>query len=493
MPSSFRRALATVCLITLLVGCDATSDRLEATPSSGVTPSQATNTSSPLATGTSPAILTAGTTPTVTISKPAAAIRAAAQPITGGPDDYDTLLSLVGDAQFVLLGEASHGTHEFYRERIRITRRLVEEKGFAAVAVEADWADADFVNRYVRGDAEVATAEEALSSFDSFPLWMWGNTDVLDLVRRLRQHNEALPRGEHRIGFYGLDLFKPEKSADLVINYLDSVDKEAADRARDRYACVLPVGNESPAADARPTVSEADCDKTVLEQLQELEEMYKASLNSADSDPAHKEALFSAVQNARVIKDKREYDRAPSRGSNSSWNVRDRHMADTLAALSTHLQRSSKSGKVVVWAHNSHVGDMSATDFGRDGEWSLGQLMREQHKGNAVLVGFCTYAGEVMAATEWDMPGKVQPVPEAKPESYPGLFHEAIPGDFLLILRGNTALAEALDEPRSERGIGVVYNSETEGITNYSGSWLSKQFDAIIHIDRTTAVTPLMP
>jgi erythromycin esterase-like protein len=402
-------------------------------------------------------------------------------------------LSLVGDARFVLLGEASHGTHEFYHERIRITRRLIEEKGFAAIAVEADWAEADPINRYVRDADGVAAAEEALSSFNSFPLWMWGNTDVLDMVRWLRQHNDSSPAGGQQIGFYGLDFFNREKSADLVIRYLEGLDKEAANRARDRYTCVRPVTSDSVNAESKLPVSEADCDKAVLEQLQELEQMYKASVGSADSNSTHQEALFSAVQSAHAIKGNREYDRAPSRGSSSSWNVRDRHMADTLDALSTHLQRSSKLGKVVVWAHNSHVGDMSATDFGRDGEWSLGQLMRERHKGDAVLVGFSTYAGEVMAATEWDTPGKVQPVPEAKPDSYPGLFHEALPGDFLLILRGNTALAESLDEPRPERGIGVVYNSDMEGITNYSGSWLSKQFDAVIHIDRTTAVTLLKP
>ncbi|MDQ5826428.1 MAG: erythromycin esterase family protein [Chloroflexota bacterium] len=420
-------------------------------------------------------------------------IRQVALPIEGDEDDYDPLMSLVGDARFVLLGEASHGTHDFYRERARITRRLVEEKGFTAVAIEGEWPEAYRVNRYVRGMSDEPSAEAVLSSFRGFPEWMWNNADVRDLAEWLEQHNEALPANAPQVGFYGLDMYSMEESAEEVVNYFEARDPEAAARARERYRCLSGESTGPTDYDSLAKMASSLCDTSVQEQVEELQQLWESAEKEGytGNRAVEREELFSALRNAIVVKNKREYDQAAYSGSDPTWNVRDRHMAGTLEALSEHLGTDGKPARVVVWAHNTHVGDATGTEFANIGQLSLGQLVRERHKDDAVLVGFTTYTGTVIAARGWDEQGERYDVRPALPESYSGLFHEAGVGNSLFIVRGEKRLAAALEEPRLQRGIGVVYDPNNERNSHYYLAWLSKQFDAVIHIEESSAVEPL--
>jgi erythromycin esterase-like protein len=305
-------------------------------------------------------------------------VRRAAHPLTGTPRDDDPLMDLIGEARFVLLGEASHGTREFYSERARITRRLIEEKGFTAVAVEADWPDAYRVNRYVRGAGDDDRADEALGDFRRFPLWMWRNTVVLDFVTWLHAHNAARPRGSARaVGFYGLDLYSLHASIGAVIGYLAKVDPEGARRARRRYACFEDYGEDPQAYGLAASYDLGrSCEDEAVNQLLELQRR-AAELSKRDGRCAEDEFFF-AEQNARLAKNAEQYYRSMFGGRISSWNLRDRHMAETLEELVAHLDRTGRRTKVVVWAHNSHLGDARATQMGEQGELNLGQLVRQR-------------------------------------------------------------------------------------------------------------------
>ncbi len=417
----------------------------------------------------------------------AAAIAATAHPLDGGPRDWDALVDLVGDARLVLLGEASHGTHEFYRERARITRRLIEEGGFDAVAVEADWPDAYRVNRFVRGAGDDDSAAEALAGFRRFPQWMWRNAEVLDFVGWLRARNEHL-RPEARCGFYGLDLYSLHASMAAVLAYLDRVDPEAARRARARYGCFAAFGDDPEAyAEATALRLAPSCEAEVVAELVDLrrrrDERLRAHLLADDEE-------FAAEQNARVVRAAERYYRSMLGGRVSTWNLRDTHMADTLDALAAHLGERGPA-RVVVWAHNSHLGDARATTLGRAGELDLGQLARERHPGEAVLVGFTTFSGTVSAASAWGGPVERKRVRPALPGSYERLLHATEVPRFLLDLRDLGEAAAGLGEPRLERAIGVIYLPETERLSHYFGAELPRQFDAVIHIDETRAVEPL--
>ena len=416
------------------------------------------------------------------------AIRAAAVPLHGDDGDWDALMDLVGDARLVLLGEASHGTHEFYRARARITQRLITEKGFTAVAVEADWPDAYRVNRYVRGAGADASPEEALGGFKRFPQWMWRNTDVVQLVGWLRAHNLGLRDGARRVGFYGIDLYSMFGSIQAVIQYLEGVDPQAARRARQRYGCFHRVGGEDPQAygyAAELGITDACIDEAV-HQLRELREQ---AARLAAEDGVAEDEHFYAEQNARLVKNAEEYYRSMFAARVSSWNLRDCHMADTLDALLRHFEGRGAAPKVVVWAHNSHLGDASATEMGAEGEWNVGQLVRERHGRAARLIGFSTYTGTVTAASEWDAPAERKRVRPGMAGSFEALLHEAGIPDFYLPLRG--AAAEALRPERLERAIGVIYKPETERWSHYFHARLSDQFDAVIHYDHTRALHPL--
>jgi erythromycin esterase-like protein len=419
----------------------------------------------------------------------AAALRSAARPLTGAARDYDPLLELIGDAPLVLLGEASHGTHEFYRERARITRRLIEERGFTVVAVEADWPDAYRVNRWVRGGSEAGGAIEALDGFHRFPRWMWRNRDVLEFVTWLREHNDSTARPD-RVGFYGLDLYSLYGSIAEVLRYLDQVDPEAAGRARYRYACFEQFAEDTQAYGYAANFGlTRSCEDNAVQQLIDLQRQ-AAELSSRDGRIPEDE-FFYAEQNARLVANAEEYYRTMFQGRISSWNLRDQHMAETLDALLTHFEGKGGPAKVVVWEHNSHIGDARATELGRSGEWNLGQLARERYGGRAILVGFSTYSGTVTAASDWDEPAERKRVRPALPGSAEALFHELAVPDFLLPIRDDAAASHILSTPRLERAIGVIYRPSTERLSHYFEARLADQFDAMIHFDTTEAVEPL--
>jgi erythromycin esterase-like protein len=427
--------------------------------------------------------------PRTTTIPPSDAIREAAHPLTGAQDDYEPLLELIGDARVVLLGEATHGTHEFYSERARITRRLIEEKGFNAVAVEADWPDAYRVNRWVRGIGEDRTALDALGDFERFPRWMWRNRDVLSFIQWLHDHNQFQQQAK-RTGFYGLDLYSLFRSIEEVIHFLEQADPDAAKRARYRYSCFEHFGEDTQAygyaAEFGLTQS---CENQAVQQLLELQ---RGAAEVAQRDGrVPEDEFFYAEQNARLIKNAEEYYRTMFRGRVESWNLRDRHMAETLEALISYFDRKGDRTKVVVWEHNSHIGDARATSMGEMGEWNIGQLARERFGDDAVLVGFSTYTGTVTAASDWDGPAERKRVRPGLAGSFEALFHGVGSRTFLLKMRGDAEVSEALSDIRLERAIGVIYLPETERVSHYFEARLPQQFDAVIHFDETRAVEPL--
>src|SRR3989440_1514755 len=416
------------------------------------------------------------------------AVREAAQPLEGNARDYDPLLGLIGNASFCLLGEATHGTHEFYRERAEITKRLIKEKDFTAIAVEADWPDAFRVNRYVRGLSDDGSADEALSGFKRFPTWMWRNTVVVDFVEWLRDYNSSLPTNAAKVGFYGLDLYSLYTSIEAVLGYLNKIDPAAAKRARYRYSCFEHFAEDTQgygyAANFGLTES---CEREVIEQLIELRRR-AADYANRDGRVAQDEFFF-AEQNARLVLNAEQYYRSMFRGRVESWNLRDRHMAETLEALVTHLNAQGQTAKVAVWEHNSHLGDARATYMADYGELNVGQLVRERYGSEAVLVGFTTYKGTVTAASAWDGPAERKRVRPALEDSYEASFHNAGIPKFFLPLR--IPDSEAFRDSRLERAIGVIYLPRTERQSHYFEARLSDQFDAVIHFDETNALTPL--
>jgi len=417
------------------------------------------------------------------------ALAETARPLRGSVEDFDPVMELVDDARCVLIGEATHGTHEFYRLRAQLTKRLIIEKGFCAVAAEADWPDAYRVNRFVRGLSADADAVEALKDFQRFPAWMWRNADVLDFVGWLRTHNEAL-EAPRKVGFHGLDLYSLHASIGAVLRYLDRVDPEAAQRARYRYACFEHVGEDAQAYGYATSFGlTPGCEREVVSQLLDLQGA-RASLLRQDG-LALEDEQFEAEQNARVVMNAEEYYRSMFKGRVSSWNLRDAHMAETLDALLTHLGRRLEDPKIVVWAHNSHVGDARATQMGEGGELNLGQLARERHPGSTLLIGFSTYTGTVTAASAWGGSAERKDVRVGLQGSYEELFHRTAVPNFFLTLKDLGEVTGALRERRLQRAIGVIYLPETERVSHYFETSLPSQFDAIFHLDRTRALEPL--
>ena len=415
----------------------------------------------------------------------AKAVAAAARPLPHGPAADEELVALAAGARCVLLGEASHGTHEFYSERAAITRRLIEEHGFTAVAAEADWPDAYRVNCYVRGASGDGGAAAALSGFDRFPRWMWRNADVLEFVEWLRSRNEG---AEGSAGFYGLDLYSLYGSIREVVDYLDRVDPPAATRARERYACFEHFGGEPQRYGYSAAYGGESCEGEVVDQLVELR---RRAGELADRDGrVPRDAHFYAEQNARLVRNAERYYRSMFRGRADSWNLRDEHMGETLMALLDHLGAPGAPARIVVWAHNSHIGDARATEMGRRrGELNVGQLAREALGAGAALIGFTTHHGTVTAASGWDEPAERKRVRDALDGSFEDVFHRA--GIPAFVLSGD-GLA-ALDEPRLERAIGVIYRPETERASHYFDCDIARQFDAVVHLDETCAVQPLDP
>lgn len=414
-------------------------------------------------------------------------VRAAARPLAGATGPFDEVLDVIGDARVVLLGEATHGTHEFYQARAAITRRLIAERGFQAVVVEADWPDAYRVNCYVRGTGADRTAEQALGGFRRFPIWLWRNTIVHDFIEWLHDHNMAQPEAL-QTGFYGMDLYSLYSSIAAVVSYLEQTNPAAARRARQRYACLEQFGQDAQQYGYFASHNDATCEQEVVAQLIELQRQAGelARSNSAQAADLH----FYAEQNARLVKNAEEYYRAMFRGRNTSWNLRDSHMVETLEALLGHLGRGGQPTKAVLWAHNSHLGDARATEMSRHGEFNVGQLVRQRFGQQAVLIGLSTYSGTVTAADDWDMPHCPKQVRPALEESYEALFHQVGLPALLLDLRNGPA-TKALCAPRLERAIGVIYQPQTERASHYFYARLAQQFDALLHFDQTSALAPL--
>lgn len=443
-------------------------------------------------------------TPTVTTTAPpsprhsaAEAVRLIAEPAPNGVPSREALEEIIGNARIVLIGEGSHGTHEFYRARADITRWLIEEKGFTGVAAEADWPDAYRVNRFVRGEGNDRNADEALQGFERFPAWMWRNEVVLDFVDWLHGHNRRQRDRNHtQCGFYGLDLYSLHRSMEEVVDYLDDVDPAAADRARRRYECFDHASGDDGQAYGYAAAFGAgeSCEREVVTQLVELQRNRLDYLRH-DGAPAEDE-LFNALQNAAAVRDAEAYYRTMFRGRVASWNLRDSHMVETLEAVLAHLdgeQGNTGNARMVVWAHNSHVGDARATEVGADGQYTLGQLVRERHGKRCRLIGFSTHRGEVTAASEWGGPAERKIVRPGLPGSVEELLHDVQQEPFLVRMGGAhpPEVTDALNTVRLHRAIGVIYQPQTERHSHYFHVRPADQYDALIHIDTTTALAPL--
>ena len=411
-------------------------------------------------------------------------ISRAAEPLPDIDDPaFGALFDRFGDARVVLLGEASHGTSEFYRARAAISRRLIERHGFSIVAVEADWPDAATIDRYVR---HRPWREGELRAFERFPTWMWRNREFDAFIRWMRQHNQQRPY-ERMCGFYGLDLYNLSGSMQAVIDFLEREDPELARLAHRRYGCLEPWAEE-PQLYGRNALLEgyARCEVGVVQMLKDLLQ------EQIDCFAPECDEWLDAAANARLVKDAEQYYRVMYHGSAESWNLRDTHMFDTLNMI---LDAKGPQSKAVVWAHNSHIGNAAFTDMGMHREeLNIGQLVKEKYDAKARLIGFGTHTGTVAAADDWDAPMKVKPVRSSLPESYERVSHDSEAPRFLLDLREGEVgrdVREALMEPRLERFIGVIYRPETERWSHYSEAILPRQFDGWVWFDETRAVTPL--
>ena len=412
-----------------------------------------------------------------------AAVRRASQPLTGA-DDLGPLLERIGDAHYVLLGEASHGTSEYYIWRARLTQRLIREKGFSFVAVEGDWPDCYAVNRYVKGYDKGSNSDEdagddaphVLRAFGRWPTWMWANWEIVALAEWLKGHNASLA-DEAKVGFYGLDVYSLWESLGSVMHYLQGYDPEGLGAARRAYRCFEPYGEDpQDYAEATAFVS-ASCEREVVKLLSELRRQPR--------HPDDLEAHFNAEQNARAVVGAERYYRTMVRGGPDAWNVRDRHMVETLQNL---MVRHGAGAKAIVWEHNTHIGDARATDMTAAGMVNVGQLVREQHADDGVvLVGFGSYRGSVIAGNSWGAPRKRMAVPPAKPRSWEEVFHRAGRENALL-------LTEDLPQDmavRDHRAIGVVYRPANERFGNYVPTSLVGRYDAFLYLDETEALHPL--
>ena len=402
--------------------------------------------------------------------------RHARQLPTIGAGAFAEAFDALADARVVLLGEATHGTSEFYRARAAITRRLIEQHGFTIVAVEADWPDALRIDRYVRG----RRSGPSEPVFTRFPTWMWRNAEVAEFVDWLQEHNATLPEAQ-RASFHGLDLYGLRGAIAEVLDYLDRVDPSEAKRARERYGCITPWQSE-PAHYGRAVITElhTGCQEEVAKQLTAIFEQ-RLAYSARDG-----EEYFDAVQNARLVRAAESYYRVMYEGSTESWNLRDRHMFETLRTL-----METRDAKAVVWAHNSHIGDAAATEMGWEGQFNIGELSRTAFGAHAVLIGFGTDRGRVAAASAWDGPMEVKQIRPALAGSWEAAFRDHAPVHSLCAWRHAQDVREALSGARLERAIGVIYRPETERGSHYFDAVLAEQFDAFVWFAETNPVTPL--
>ena len=427
---------------------------------------------------------------TITRSKPeafgaelTAILRRFAEPLPPPEqaEAFGAMFDRFGDASVVLLGESTHGTAEFYRARAAITRRLVERHGFTVVAVEADWPDAARIDNYVRHHAPRPRRGEP---FARFPTWMWRNLEVLAFADWLRAHNEGLA-AERQVSFHGLDVYSLAESMHAVLAYLDRVDPDAAAQARRRYGCLTPW-QDDPARYGKAVAygGRDPCETRVVEQLREMLD------RRLDYIAADGEAWFDAAQNARIVRAAERYYRIMYRSSTESWNLRDRHMFDTLQAV---IAQRGYGTRAVVWAHNSHIGNAAATAMGWRGQFNIGELCRIAYGDDAVLIGFGTDTGSVAAASDWGADMEIKTVRPARPDSFEHAFRRTGIARSLTDWRpaDRKPLREALGQPLLERAIGVVYRPENELLSHYFEAVMAEQFDAFVWFEQTTAVTPL--
>ncbi|HEX5437610.1 MAG TPA: erythromycin esterase family protein [Gemmatimonadaceae bacterium] len=399
--------------------------------------------------------------------------------------DLDPLMEMVGDARYVLLGEASHGTSEFYTWRTEISKRLIREKGFTFIGVEGDWPDCYRVNRFIRSYPNSGeSARDVLHAFSRWPTWMWANEEVVELATWLRRYNNAVP-AERQAGFYGLDVYSLYESLDAVITYLERVDPSAVDAARRAYRCFEPYGEDVQEYARATALVPTSCEDEAISMLQELRS------HAAEYREDGREAYFNAEQNAIIARNGELYYRTMVRGGAMSWNVRDHHMTETLEHL---LEFHGPTAKGIVWAHNTHVGDARFTDMSGAGMVNLGQLVRQGHSADGVvLVGCSTHRGSVIAAREWGLPMQRMRVPEAQQGSYDDVLHRSGAGNFMLLFADESAGAArpGLEEVRGHRAIGVVYDPRVEHWGNYVPTVLPQRYDAVLFVDETHAVSPL--
>ncbi|NRQ36646.1 erythromycin esterase family protein [Nonomuraea sp. NN258] len=404
-----------------------------------------------------------------------AEIRASALPLTT-PADLDPVLDRVGDARFVLIGEASHGTHDFYEWRAALTKRLIAEKGFSFVGVEGDWPDCERVNRAVTDSGDPF---DALYGFARWPTFMWANHEVVAFCRWLREWNDGLPP-ERRCGFHGLDVYSLWDSLRAVRRYAAAHLPEQMEAVTKALHCFEAYGHDPQQYALSTRLVPATCEQEVVDLLSDV-------VRSAPHDVGG----FAARQNAEVVAGAEAYYRAMVQGGPESWNVRDVHMADTLDRLALFHEEGGASGKGVVWAHNTHVGDARATDMAAAGMTNLGQLARERHGGDAVLVGFGCYRGSVVAGNRWGAQHRVMTVPPARPASLEATLHEAIGQERALFVVPPQPRGDWFDEPMAHRAIGVVYDPERERWGNYVPTVAGSRYDVFLWLDRTAALHPL--
>ncbi len=409
-------------------------------------------------------------------------------PFSGASSDYDPLMSYVGEASIVLLGEATHGTHEFYKTRAALTKRLITEKGFTHIAIEGDWPDAFRVNQYINQGTD-ATAVDALSDFKRFPSWMWRNSEMVTLIEWLHSYNSSQSPHE-KVGFYGLDLYSLHQSMTAIVKHLETIDPAAAQKARERYSCFDAFLDPQEYGHFATLYPNESCRKEVIDQLvslrREESDFYKSCALGA------RECELYIEQNALVVANAERYYRSMFEGYPAqSWNIRDQHMAETIDALLSFGAQVTSTPKIVVWAHNSHVGDARATQMARSGEINLGQLMRERYGSQVVSVGFSTYTGTVSAASQWSGIVERKFVRPALEGSYEALFHNLHTENFMLFMHANDEVTTLMERERLERAIGVIYLPYSERTSHYFTASLTKQFDVVIHHDTTHALKPL--
>lgn len=402
-------------------------------------------------------------------------------------NDNQSIIELIADKPLVLIGDSTHGTHEFYQQRINISKQLIEQKNFKSILLEGDWPSVYRLNQYVQSLTAISI-EQALSAHQSEGAWLWGNMETLGFLKWLKNYNQQLPEGEQKVSLYGLDIYSFKQSQQQVLDYLSQYSSFAVQQADNRYQCFQPFNYDLQRyAKGIKNNSSVSCEQSVITQYLDFANCRIPCPDN--SKTLAKEAFFNAQQNARVVKNAEKNTRvqALTKSDLMSWNERDRHMMETVIAVLTHLDYP----KTIIWAHNSHLGDARATSMAQRQQINLSQLLREQFQQSVFSIGMLTYSGWVMAADKWRQPARLKSLLNAHPESNEALFHSLGIAHFMLKLQQSPMLAYILNKTRLQRHVGVLYRPHDEMASHYSDTHIGQQFDAIIYIDSTRAVTPV--